>query len=427
MKKRDNKKKLSDFIWLFIVATGAISFSYLYGSTHPRTATYAALMSIDAEVKKQQHTDFLHGSLRYDDSANTIDDYNAFFTLQRRTKTQYNYYNSFLVSSKDSAFINYDVDYGVENISLNKSKLIMVSTFYDFHYMESLGLPLFAVSDEPSKINSKISGCHQGAYISASCAEEIVTKNGMLEEVNGDLAQAFRNLLADETYHFSISSSLLSTENPPLFSLNNIYIDYDHQHMLNDFQVSVQTRRYGDYSKTFDYRFRNSIITFSPTIFGKGCSYIFDIRKNYGNIDSFFANVIGYDYAQNGATISLFKETGEVFVETELLNSASSRHNTRPATFYLVLAIALYFVSGFLFELFSFKWNFKEKLIFILLPLGIFILGQITFYLSLVFGLKKYILYQIFNSTGNLIFLLFFTLMIFNAILWSRYGKKTQK
>ena len=74
-----------------------ISFSYLYGASKSSTIAYAALMSLDAKVKSQENTNFLHGSLSYNPSLGSVaeSEYNQFLNLQRKTKSNYSYYNSF--------------------------------------------------------------------------------------------------------------------------------------------------------------------------------------------------------------------------------------------------------------------------------------------------------------------------------------------
>ena len=396
-----------------------ISFSYLYGASKSSTTAYAALMSLDAKVKSQENTNFLHGSLSYSPSPGSVKEYNKLLDLQKKTKGKYRYYNSFLVSSNEDGFINYDVDYGTTNEVYAKTNLLQVSTFYDFHFMESLGLPLFRFDDAPIKITAK-NGADHGAYISASQAKEIVNNDVRFAEYES-LEEAFQKLLIDDTFTFTASSREYENNTDIAFSVNGIYLDNAHSYMFNDYQKKVQTKIYGDYSKSFEFWFKDSVITFSYDIFSKGSTYVFDIRKNYGNLDQFFNSVIGYDYAMKGLNISLYNEQGLIYEETDVLNSMSNEYHTSGNIIFLFLAFSSFFALIFSFQYFYEKMTPFIKIAYILLPFAIFSFGQIIFNLLMVFKIERYILYQFFNSIGNLIFLIAFLVSIFNVFIWSNY------
>lgn len=401
-----------------------ISFSYLYGASKSSTIAYAALMSLDAKVKSQENTNFLHGSLSYNPPLGSVaeSEYNQFLNLQRKTKSNYSYYNSFLVSSNEEGYINYNVDYGATNDVYGEAHLLQVSTFYDFNFMESLGLPLFRFDDGPIRINAK-NGANFGAYISASKAEEIANNDSRFAECES-LEEAFRKLLTDNTFTFSASSYEYQNNESITFSVNGIYLDNDHSYMFNDFQKKVQTRMYGDYSQSFEFWFKDPIITFAYDIFSKGSTYVFDIRKNYGNLDRFFNYVIGYDYASNDLNISLFDEAGLLYEETDILNTMSREYDDDGKIVFLVLSVISFLALLLSFQFFNKKMTSVIKISYILTPFAIFCLGQIIFNLLIVFKIERYILYQIFNSIGNLIFLIVFFVSIFNAYVWSNYVKK---
>lgn len=396
-----------------------ISFSYLYGASKSSTTAYAALMSLDAKVKSQENTNFLHGSLSYSPSPGSVKEYNKLLDLQKKTKGKYRYYNSFLVSSNEDGFINYDVDYGTTNEVYAKTNLLQVSTFYDFHFMESLGLPLFRFDDAPIKITAK-NGADLGAYISASQAKEIVNNDVRFAEYES-LEEAFQKLLIDDTFTFTASSREYKNNTDIAFSVNGIYLDNAHSYMFNDYQKKVQTKIYGDYSKSFEFWFKDAVITFSYDIFSKGSTYVFDIRKNYGNLDQFFNSVIGYDYAMTGLNISLYNEQGLIYEETDVLNSMSNEYHTSGNIIFLFLAFSSFFALIFSFQYFYEKMTPFIKIAYILLPFAIFSFGQIIFNLLMVFKIERYILYQFFNSIGNLIFLIAFFVSIFNVFIWSNY------
>lgn len=416
-------------LFLLLVAIssgGGIACAYLYGTSQASTKFYSVLMSVDSEVKKQKNTDFLHGSLSYNGEKTESSLYTDLLNLQRRTKSQYFYYNSYLVSSQGDEYLNYSVDYGLNEDTIKHANLIEVSTFYDWFYMESVGLPLFRVGETASKITSK-NGATYGAYISATSAEEIVANNGMLAAANNDLASAFNLLLDNQSYVFYLSNNVIQNGSKISFSVNNIYIDPNHNEMLSTFQNQVQNSRYGNYSRSFDYWFSNPILTFSTEIFNKGCSYVFDIRRNYGNLDRFFTNVVGYDFASNNYSINLFREIGDLYNETQELNQASREMNSQPNYIYLIFGIILFIFSGVCFELLSKFFAKKKKLLLAFMPSICFVVFQAVFYVLLAAGIYKYSLYLFFNSTGNIICLLFLALTLINAIIWSNYVKKRER
>ena len=227
--------------------------------------------------------------------------------------------------------------------------------------------------------------------------------------------------MIDDTFTFTASSREYKNNTDITFSVNGIYLDNAHSYMFNDYQKKVQTKIYGDYSKSFEFWFKDSVITFSYDIFSKGSTYVFDIRKNYGNLDQFFNSVIGYDYAMTGLNISLYNEQGLIYEETDVLNSMSNEYHTSGNIIFLFLAFSSFFALIFSFQYFYEKMTPFIKIAYILLPFAIFSFGQIIFNLLMVFKIERYILYQFFNSIGNLIFLIAFLVSIFNVFIWSNY------
>ena len=428
-KKRMTIKRLGLYCLVTISSIGSVACAYLYGSSKTSSKFYSILMSLDAQVKKQENTDFLHGTLQYiGDSKTEADKYNDFLAFQRKTKTKYNYYNSFLVSSFDgNKYIDYDTDFDIADVPLKQSKLIQVATYYDYYYMESIGLPLFKYSSSPSVMTAK-NNANFGSYISASYAEEIVSKNGMLEANNYVLEDAFNQLLNDESYVFNIHNDFYKEGQVITFSINNIYIDDDHIDMLGEFQKSVQKTRYGNYSKSFDYWFKNSIFTFSSSIFSEGCSYVFDIRKNYGNSDRFFSNVIGYDYAINDYSVSFLRESGDIYKESAMMNEASADYHQSAKIVYLVFSIVLFVFAAVSYELFGSKFDRQQKCVFVALPAAVFVLFQLVFYLLLGLNSNGFSLfYRFFNSIGNIICLIAIISIIINALVWDYYVRKSER
>lgn len=419
--------KIIAFSLCFLFSGTAISFSYLFGSSQKKCKYYSALMSLDSKVKKQKQTDFLHGIIEYNNDVNETQKYDMFLKLQTRTKTQYNYYNSFLVSSNQEEFIEYDFEYlGKDSFMSCKSKLVEVATYYDFNYMESLGLPLYRTLSTPSKITPK-NGAKIGSYISATRAEEIVSNNGMLADSNNNLEEAFNKLLDDASFTFTISNNNVNDGQEIELSVNNIYLDYSHSYLLNGFQNQVQKTRYGEYSRSFDYWFGNSVLTFSPSIFDKGCSFVFDIRRNYGNFDRFFNSVVGYNYGEKGFSISFLDEKGNDYKETKIMNSVSSSKTSSVGYVFLVLAIILFLVTILSFEFFYKIFCGYQRLLFSLIPISLFSIGQVIFSILSTASFEKYLLYLCFNSTGNIVVLLAVILILANAAIWSYYVTEHKK
>lgn len=441
-----------------ILSAASLCFSYIFGSEFQNTKFYSILMSVDAKVKSQSDNHSLHGRIDCSEEYSFNDEYIKYLELQRRTKTYYSYYNSLIVSSitdenNNIQFIDYNVDYQINDETMFVSNLVEVCTYYDVDFMEAIGLPLFNNYDDedpvktvPIKIGSRTGKQKEyGAYISASHAEVIVRNNGMLEEVlaneeveneNEALIIAFRLLLSKETYDstnqhpdgknvFKIQNPNIEDGNEITCTINNIYLDTEHAYMINKFQRTVGTRRYNDYFMTFEKYFKDSIFTFAPNIFNKGSSYFFDIRKNYGNLDRFFNEVTGHNYAKDNLRVELYAEDGSVLEESAILNNASlyAENNLK----YIWLVVALIFVSFIIVlrDLFDRTMTNRIKLIIASCPLGIFTLSQVIFYLSLDFGFKKFMLYNSFNPMGNIVFLLCIVAVIINEIIWRVYVKKS--
>ena len=122
-----------------------------------------------------------------------------------------------------------------------------------------------------------------------------------------------------------------------------------------------------------------------------------------------------------GLNISLYNEQGLIYEETDVLNSMSNEYHTSGNIIFLFLAFSSFFALIFSFQYFYEKMTPFIKIAYILLPFAIFSFGQIIFNLLMVFKIERYILYQFFNSIGNLIFLIAFLVSIFNVFIWSNY------
>jgi len=421
-----NKKiiRIISFILILFFSCLGTAFSYSYGTTKASNGFYASLMSLDSKIKNQKQTSFGHGMAVYKDGVSESDTYKTNFELQKRTRFKYQNYNSFLVSSADGNPIAYNVDCKVPNLEWTASNLLEVSTYYDKNYMESIGLPLFNVDlDNPSRITQK-NGAQCGAYISASCAEQIVTNNGLLEKCGGDISKAFASLISDETFLLEVSSEKYKSGETITMTINNIYIDSSHTELFNEFQRKVQYNYYGDYSKSIDYWFKDAIFTYSYDIFSKESTYFFDIRKNYGNLDLFFRDVLEYDYATKDIAITIFDENGIPYTESKQLNDFSLNIHKNPNYVFLSLSILSFVFSLILFN-FSFAfYEKKAKIILSILPLLPFAICQIVFCM-VVIPINFVLAYSFFNSTGNMLNIIFTFIFSINVMLWWLYGKKS--
>ena len=422
-------------LFLFgILATSSICFSYLFGSSSQSVKFYSCLMSVDSKVKKQNNDNFLHGSFDCIDM-NENDEYNIYLNLQRKTKSNYAYYNSFLVSSLDNKPLVFNTDFKINESTKTFNNLVQVATYYDAEFMEAIGLPIFKNEKDTKStghvgINPK-NGADYGAYISASSAEIIVTNNGMLEEsIDQDLSStqilrdAFTKLLNDESFKFEISNPNIEDGKLIKLSVNAIYLDCEHTDLLTDSQKQVGTRMYNDYYETFEYWFKDSIFTFAPKIFNKGSSYYFDIRKNYGNLDRFFTYVSGFDYAKENMIVTFFAENGSILEESGILNKASLYRESSSRYVWLILSIITSAMIIFFRDFFDKKYSYTIKFLLSGMLFFVFCFGQLAFYLLLNCGFKKYILYNIFNSSGNILILASLILILANEIIWRLYVRK---
>ena len=266
-----------------------------------------------------------------------------------------------------------------------------------------------------------------GAYISSSHAEEIVKNNGMLELSNQNLREAFAKLISDTSYVFTISNENVNQGKDITVSVNNIYLDHNHSFLFNDIQKKVQKSSYGDYSKTFDFWFENAIFTSSTDIFSKGSSFVFDARKNYGNIEIFFKTVVGFDFAKNSLAVTLLDENNNLYEETALINSVSKKYGNSPSIWLLLLSISAFSLLFVLFQATHKMLTKKKRIIFTFIPLILYLFFQILFYFLEIIHLKKFILYSFFNAVGNVIFIVAFLIIVMSIIIRSLYVKNHSK
>ena len=403
-----------------------IGLSYYFGYTNPSTIMYASLMSLDLKTKTQKQTSFLHGTIKYDSKISSKISYNKYLVMQRRTKSFPSYYNSYLVSTFENNPVIYDVAHTGYECSWNQSKLAQVVTYWDYEYMESIGLPLFWVNESTKKANigPKNNKASYGSYISATCAETIVKANGYYDLCGGDLSKAFTMLLDNKDFCISCASETYEGGEPVYFSINNIYLDKAHKDLINTNQKASSSQKYGNYYLSFDYWNEDYIFTFSYQIFGEGSILNFDIRDSYGNFNHFFQNVIGYDFALNDISVDFIAETKQSYRETQPFNEASKNINKKPN--FIVLAFALIsYVASLIFSLIYLHKFRKDKLSFLLLiPILVFAFLQLVFYFLNTTNIGLLVTYSTFNKLGNIISLISMILVGLITIGWSYYVRK---
>ncbi len=417
---------------LFIFLFSALSFSvfgtaYYYGYNMPRTTFYSSLMSIDKKLKLQNTISFLHGSLKFKyelDDANKA--YNEYVSLQKKTHGKTTFYNSYLMLAQNGDNIFFEIETNNKEIISNKSSIIHLPNYYDYNYAESIGLPLFFVSDKPSTINPKNQYSNYGSYISSTCAESIVKSNGMLDMANGDLKIAFDNLLGNDSITLCVFNDYYNEGTPIYFSINNIYIDPIHNYLFNDYQNKYQMSNFGNYSKTFSYWNANSILTYAPDLFKNGSAFYFDIRENYGNFDKFFNEVVGYNFSAKEAHISLFDENGSLYEESNYINEASINYENQID--YILIFLALLFLTLFfaIYLLLFFKMHFYNLKVLCFIPHVLFLIIQLIFSLLSSTLPTIFLLYKTINSIGNIIVLIFLLLLIILFFACYYYEKKNK-
>lgn len=431
---KETKKEIMDYLnhlLVLIFSPVAILFSYLYGSSLPAVKTFSSLMAADHEVKSQKDISYLHGRLFLDDSFSNQASFDKEIELQYKTIYKQQYYDSYLVSSRDNEAVNYSVSTGIDNMQWNTASVVAVRNFWDSAMMESLGLPLFWIntSDNKNNIGAKHDEADFGSYISSTAAYDYVKNNGMLDAANGDVSAAFTALLADNPVY-----SIAYEDTTYSFSINNIYIDPDFSYLITSDHRSYANGLYDDYYKDFSYWNKNAIISYArnktKNLMLDGCTLHFDVRNNYYNFDLFFKNVIGYDFAQNGMTIELSVQDK---VLTEYSNNLNENSASQPSGNNLYLALAIIWfeltliahVSNIHFG--SSKQPFARKLLVHSLPVIPFIVIQFVMHMMLLITKDYYLAYSAFYLTGNIVILAFLFSIIDVGVIWSLFDEKPNR
>ena len=417
--KSDRTFKFFTTALLLVFSSGGIVFSYLFGSTTYDAKVYSALMTIDAKTKSQKLVSYLHGYLEFNKSINAEDQYKTALDFQHKTIYKGAYYSSYLVSSSIDGIKKYSVNARIPNTNLTDATIAMVRNFWDKNYMESLSLPLFFVENEDGKNNIKAKNANAefGSYISSSHAYELVSKNGMLENNNGDIKKAFTELLNETDYFYELTCN----EEVYSFSVNNIYIDSNFTSLLTEKHKLVSSDYYGHFYKDFSYWNNGAIITYSPTIFIKGSTFCFDLRKNYNNARAFIHNVTGDNFIEKGIKFHFQNETENLEELSKIINS-SKNNSINNRNVYFVLALILFETTAIIHfisvSLINKETSNKKRFIKYTLPLFPFILIQLigTFYL--LFSKNYFNFYLSLSYIGNIIIIVFMVCMLVSAYCW---------
>lgn len=429
--KRHINKLIAALVVLF--SSFVVIFACMYGYTNQDVHLYANLMTLDYEAKQQKDLGSIHGSIKKPFTLTKREMYDEQIDLQYKTIYRYKYYNSYLVSTTDGVINEFEVTINNANTSdsksLNNMTVTMVKNFWDDDFMESIGIPLYWKNTDPNKNNI---GTHnpavarRGAYVSASQAYEIATKEGLLSDNSEEsIKAAFDTIIAkDSGYYIKLKCRNIEES----LTINNIYINPSFAYLMSDKQNSTNTEEYGDYINDFVYWNPNAIISHTPELMMNGSSFHFDIRKSYGNIKMFVENVIGKDYSRNGTTISFKTQNKELTNISNNLDRICSA-KTKSNVIYLVLSI-ISFDLCLMFEIYLLtgkrQRNAKKAVtIFkLLLPLLSFVLMWIVGYIFVFITNNYLLLYTFGNYIGNAIGLIFLLTVVINGIIWRKSDDK---
>lgn len=414
-----------------------ILFSYLYGISNSDVSRYANLMALDYEAK-QQDINFIHGYLELDSSLSGEEKYNKNIAIQYKTIFKQRLYNSYLLSCTSNGVIQYTselINYSDKTVitPLDDFNLARVRNYWDYKYMESIGLPLFYVNEGTSKnnISSKKSGVSYGCYISATQAFNIAVKLNLINEDESDItkiADAFKIIIAlDSNYYLSLKVS----DWEPTFTINNIYINSDRfVSLLNDEQLADLHSTYGDYYKSFAFWNKNTIFTNCDggNLFKLGSVLCFDIRGSYNNINLFMNEVIGKNYINEGSTIHFQSQTKSLDSLSKNINDAYA--NTKKGNLVFLLASILFFELLMYFQITLISTKSPTRKNYFLkafLPSIPFALLWLIISMMLMSSSTFAFSYAVFNYIGNGVSLVFLTVVILSGVLWKKFGEDDEK
>lgn len=414
-----------------------ILFSYLYGISNSDVSRYANLMALDYEAK-QQDINFIHGYLELDSSLSGEEKYNKNIAIQYKTIFKQRLYNSYLLSCTSNGVIQYTselINYSDKTVitPLDDFNLARVRNYWDYKYMESIGLPLFYVNEGTSKnnISSKKSGVSYGCYISATQAFNIAVKLNLINEDESDItkiADAFKIIIAlDSNYYLSLKVS----DWEPTFTINNIYINSDRfVSLLNDEQLADLHSTYGDYYKSFAFWNKNTIFTNCDggNLFKLGSVLCFDIRGSYNNINLFMNEVIGKNYINEGSTIHFQSQTKSLDSLSKNINDAYA--NTKKGNLVFLLASILFFELLMYFQITLISTKSPTRKNYFLkafMPSIPFALLWLIISMMLMSSSTFAFSYAVFNYIGNGVSLVFLTVVILSGVLWKKFGEDDEK
>lgn len=429
MVKKETKNKTSKFTPLFVIIFSllGIFFAYFYGYTSSNVQLYANYVALDQEVKSGNNGGFLHGRLDYESYVLPLDAYSKSLAYQHKTIYKSKYYNSYLLSTDNGSPVEYELVTNIQDYS-PKTTAVMVRNFWDYDYMESLGLPLFWLneSDNRNNIRPKNNNAAHGSYISASMAYDFVSKNGMLEKNNNDIKAAFNELIADKTYYYTLQSKKIKTK----LTINNIYIDEAYSNLLTDWQKEKNII-YENFYKNFCHWNKDAIVTHAPEVFNKGSTYMFDIKENYRNTEIFINDVLTNSYRKEGGLLTFYTRNKTLTSYSNNINEMF-KNKQKTNTFWLIGALVCLEAASIIHIMYftdiDKKKNFWRRMLNVLFPIIPFAVLQSFLYIFLMITKDVFTYCQIFNYLGNVIILIFTVVMVVANIIVEFSGpKKNEK
>ncbi len=424
---------LSSFVIAFSILGTLLS--YLYGMSSPDVVRYANLMAVDYELKHQS-INFIHGYLELDSRYTDSERYTRNIEYQYKTIYRKNCYNSYLLSTFNDEPIKYDSSiraYSNKTVIATSGdfEIAMVRNYWDYLTMESIGLPLFYINEAETKNNIKPNkeDIDFGCYLSTTQAYDYSIKLGLLNNGERDhqkIKDAFSTLIAkDNNYYLELGYN----GNSYTFTINNIYINSDeYLFLLNSEQLQKTANLHGNYFKSFAYWNSSTIFTHARDIMINGSKFYFDVRGSYNNINLFFNNVLGKNYASDGSNV--FFQSQKCLLNEYSNNVNNSYRNGGKSKLILLLFSIIFFEFLFFSEIYLVSTKSKNKIIALikhLLPTFPFVL--LWLFISLFLLGQSHILfsYLTFNYLGNTIIMVFLAITILSSFIWKAFDDEDER
>ena len=430
-----NYKRIIYASIILVCSCLGMTFAYMYGASDPKVYQYSSLVSADLRAKKE-NLDFLHGYVDFTTDIKGADQYKNNIALQQKTIHRHRYFNTYLLSTRKSEILDYETRISFvgseKSIDLGNSCLGMVRNYWDYQYMESIGLPLIYVNENESKnnIGTRNSDVSFGCYISSTQAYEMAVGLNLINDGEEDLERignAFNTIL-DKPDEFYLT--LKSIYREPTFTVNNIYIDSPKFFgLLNSNQKSISFEEYCDYYSHFGKYNKNLVFTHADHIFSDSCRLYFDIVESTSNIDIFINNILGKEYAFEESKIVLKTGYDAVDSTSDLINDAYLKNSKSKIVYFIFSFVFFEFMLLFahtnymsLRDKKRYTWIYK-----LFLPALPFICLWTFLSIFMTFSNNKASLFFVFNYYGNIIIVIFLLMICLFGYIFRLLGDDDEK